>query len=291
MNPEALGAADGPADRLRRLVPSVVRADLRHRTGLTVPGDLAHRPSPPTPAPGEHTGPPDFALLGDDDAGSRWWLSLVTDHPDVAPGHATDAAAQFFAPYCTQPFGPAEVAAFHAWFPRRPGRIVGYWSSEALAQPWTVPLLARAAPRALLVFVVRDPVERLLDGLDRTVDARPLHPGSYLSDAVERGFYAEQLGRLLAAFPTDQVRVLQYERCVADPVGPLARTFEFLGVDPGHRSRPMDPPAPRTGRAAGCLDPATLARLEELYAADVAALGGLVPDLDLALWPNFAPGH
>ncbi len=35
---------------IRRAVPAEVRADLRHRTGLTVPGDLDHRPVPPAPA-------------------------------------------------------------------------------------------------------------------------------------------------------------------------------------------------------------------------------------------------
>ncbi len=49
--------------------------------------------------------------------------------------------------------------------------------------------------------MVRDPVERLLDGLDRTVDQRPPHVGSYLSDAVERGFYADQLESVVQVLP------------------------------------------------------------------------------------------
>jgi hypothetical protein len=271
--------------RLHRLIPSDVRADLRHRTGLTAPGDLAFRPVPPVPAPGEHTGPPDFAVLGASDAGSRWWLSMVTDHPEVTPGHRSVAAAHFFAPYCTEPFGAAEVSAFEAWFPRRPGRIIGYWSPDGTAHPWVPPLLALAAPRAQVLVLVRDPVQRLVDVLGGRIDDRPSHPGSFLSDAVERGFYAAQLRQLLECYPADQVRVLQYERCVADPVGSLARTFEFLGVDPGYRTRPLDPP-PLAGRPAARVDPGTMDRLRELYAADVAELSELISDLDLALWPH-----
>ena len=290
MTSTARRALDRVPVRLRRLLPSDLRADLRHRSGLTVPGDLAYRATPPRPAPGERTGPPDFAVLGAAAAGSRWWLSLIGDHPDVAPGHDSAAAAHFFDPYCTERFGPAEVATFHAWFPRRPGRIVGFWSPDGTAHPWVPPLLARAAPRALVVVLVRDPVERLLDGLDRTADARPAHPGSYLADAVDRGCYADQLAHLFECYPPGQVRVLQYERCVADPVGSLAATFEFLGVDPTYRARPLDPPA-AAPRAAGQLDPDTLERVRDLYAHDIRALADLVPDLDLSLWPSaVAPG-
>ncbi len=274
--------------RIREGLPAGVRADLRHRTGLTVPGDLAFVPVPPAPSTGERFGPPDFAVLGAADSGSGWWLSLVRDHPEVAPGHRSAGAAQFFAPFCTEPFGPAETAAFHAWFPRRPGRTVGYWSPDALAYPWIPPLLARSAPRARMVVLVRDPVERLLAGLERTSELRPEHPGSYLSDAVDRGFYADQLGRLFEVYPPEQVLVLQYERCVADPVGSLARTYDFLGVDPSFRARPLPPPASGTGPASERLDPQTLRRLQGMYSADVVALASFDSDLDLGLWPNFS---
>lgn len=285
MTSVARRVVDHVPTRLHRLLPSDLRADLRHRSGLTVPGDLDHRPDPPPPAPGERTGPPDFALLGAAAAGSRWWLSLVGDHPDVTPGQDSTAAAHFFGPYCTERFGPGEVAAFHAWFPRRPGRVIGFWSPDGIAHDWVPPLLARAAPRALVVVLVRDPVERLLDGLDRTADGRPPHPGSSVADAVDRGCYAAQLTGLLASYPRDQVRVLQFERCVADPVGSLAATFEFLGVDPTYRARPLDPP-PAGPTAADRVDPETLGRLRDLYRADIASLVDLLPDLDLSLWPS-----
>jgi len=275
-------------DRWHRTLPSDLRADLRRRTGQSSPGDLAHRPVAPAPAAGERTGPPDFAVLGAADAGAPWWLSLVSDHPGVAPGHRSADAAHYFAPFATDRFGPADVAAFHAWFPRRPGRIIGFWAPDGSAHPWVAPLLYRSAPRAQVLVLVRDPVERLLDGLDHTAADLGAHPGTWLSDAVDRGFYAEQLTRLVAVFPRDQVRVLQYERCVADPQGTLASTYEFLGVETTHPARPLEAPAPAGGRAASTLDPGTLGRLRSMYAADVDALSDLLPEFDRTLWPNFA---
>ena len=137
-----------------------------------------------------------------------------------------------------------------------------------------------------MLVLVRDPVERLLDGLDQTVDLRPPHPGSYLADAVDRGCYGAQVTRLLASYPREQVRVLQFERCLADPVRALADTYAFLGVDPAHRARPLDPPGPTAPRARDRLDPATLERLRDLYRADVTLLAELSPDLDLAMWTS-----
>ena len=47
-----------------------------------------------------------------------------------------------------------------------------------------------------------------------------------------RGIYADQLQRLWNAFPREQVLVLQYERCVADPASELRRTYAFIGLEP-----------------------------------------------------------
>jgi hypothetical protein len=270
----------------QRLIPVELRADARRWLGQWEPGDIDYQPEPPHPATGERIGPPDFVCLGGSDAGGEWWMACIADHPMVAPNRTLSEAAHVFAPYCAAPFGPEEIARFHALFPRRSGRIIGHWSPDGLSYPWVAPLLAQAAPRAQVLVLVRDPVERLRAGLDRTEFTPASHIGSVLADVVDRGFYAEQLNRLLRLYPRDQVRVLQYERCVADTAGALGQTYAFLGVDDTYRARTIEPPAEP---ARDPLAPSTRRRLVELYAADVAALADLLPDLDLGLWPNFAP--
>ena len=72
--------------------------------------------------------------------------------------------------------------------------------------------------------------------------------------------------------------------------GQLARTFEFLGLSkyavvPSERAaRPQQAAA----AARREYDQEVRARLVDLYAADVAALAGQLPDINLSLWPNFA---
>jgi hypothetical protein len=275
--------------RLRRRVPVEVRADVRERLGAWVPGDLGFVPTPPRVAPGERTGPPDFLVVGPAESGARWWLSLLADHPDVAPTRDPDAGAHAFDRYCTDGFGPAEVAAFHALFPRRPGRVIGHWAPDALSYPWIAPLLAQAAPRARVLVLVRDPVDLLADRVAATASTRPPHEGANLADAVDRGFQGAQLARLGRLFPPESVRVLQFERCLADPAGSLASTFAFLEVAPPDGPGLPHPSAGTTTSPGGALDPGTRARLRELYEEDVALLARQVPDLELDRWPWSGP--
>ena len=275
---------------VRRLVPLELQADLRDRFGQWLPGDIGFEPTPPAPAHGERTGPPDFIVLGRAESGARWWMSQIADHPDVAPSRSLDEAALAFSRYGTESFGPDQIDRFHALFPRRPGRIIGHWSADGLCCPWVAPLLARAAPRAKVIVFVRDPVDLLQAGLTATADTRPPNAGWNLADNVDQGFFGSQLSRLRGLFPSDQVRVLQYERCLSDTAAVLAQTFEFLGVDASER--PVLPhPSGFDPRAAGArLALATRTRLSAMYADDVILLSHLLPDLDLGLWPNFPPG-
>ena len=79
---------------------------------------------------------------------------------------------------------------------------------------------------------------------------------------------------------------MQYEHCMADPAGQLARTYRFLGLEPFV----LEGIEKRVNATAHAIDleEDVRRRLVELYAPDVRALLRAVPDLDLGLWPNFA---
>ncbi len=274
--------------RLHTLVAPEQRADLRHRLGRYLPWEEGVDLTPPELAPGETAGPPDFVGVGTLMSGAGWWYRLVVDHPGVSVRDDIAMERHYLSHFCTRPFGAAEVEQYHGWFPRRAATIAGEWTPSYLAFPWVAPLLAQAAPDARLLVMVRDPVERLRLGLAHTADNRAPHVGSYLDDAIERGFYARQVRRLLEFFPPEQVLTLQYERCVADPVGQLASTYRFLGLDEAHRPTAMYSPGGGTTAVTSCFEPDTLGRLVDIYSSDVADLVALVPGFDLSLWPTFA---
>jgi Sulfotransferase family len=263
-------------------------------------------------------GPPDFVGIGVAGRGPAWWLRMLVAHPEIRASRRR--SLNFFDRYCAADFTDADVAAYHAHFPRVAGTICGEWTGRYVLDAWTPPLLARAAPDAKLLVMVADPVQRyqwiLADRRERFAEGEVF----YMTDAVERACHATQLERLYRFFDPEQVLVLQFERCVLDRAGEYRRTLEFLGVRdrdrlPGAlRHRPPGgglsrrlgrlTELGRAGRAARLaimrMSGRRLARVaprlwpdveEALHIAldpEIERLAELVPQLDLKLWPNFA---
>jgi hypothetical protein len=96
------------------------------------------------------------------------------------------------------------------------------------------------------------------------------------------------LERLRDLVGDDGFLLLQYERCVDDPVAELRRTYAYLGVDPDvvpdalvvrHRQGGSPtPPMPDDVRAA----------MVEYYLPHVQRLAASFPALDIERFPNFA---
>jgi hypothetical protein len=253
--------------------------------GLIEPG-----PPPECPA-GWRVGPPDFVGVGAQRSGTTRWFDLIVEHPEIETPPATRKELHYFDRFHEGGFTAADAASYHEYFPRPRGRLTGEWTPLYLAAPWAPAMLAAAAPGARLLVSLRDPVERYLSGLQRHHRAAratetPLNAMAPL-DAFVRGFYNAQLAHLLAHFERAQVLVLQYERCVREPLVQLRRTFAFLGVrDTGfvpdldaHPNRQSEKPA---------LHPDARRALAAAYAPDVAELARRFPEIDLELWPNFA---
>jgi hypothetical protein len=195
----------------------------------------------------------------------------------------------FFDRFAAQPFTDADATAYHGWFPRPAGTVTGEWTPDYCTYPWVPELLQRAAPGTRLLALLRDPVDRFFSGLAHQARAGRRRDGIVMADAVQRGYYHEALAPWFERFGETNVLVLQYERCVADLRGQLAKTFEFLGLTEYHVS---DVELPRASESpagvASAADADVRRRLVELYAPDVEALATRLPDLDLSLWPNFA---
>lgn len=261
-------------------------------------GPLTRRPirepgAPPPCPPGWTTAPPDFVGIGAQRCGTTRWFDLICAHPAVTPPPATRKELHFFDRFHDGGWSDARAAEYAAYFPRPAGALTGEWTPTYLHDFWTAPLLAAAAPDARLLLCLRDPVERYRSGLQRHRRAAR-QTGAALDHAAAheefaRGLYADALERVFAHAGRDRVLVLQYERCVADPVAELARTFAFLGLEPvdlGDLVRAHHPNRQATGSP---LDASAAQALTEAYRPDVERLARACPPLDLDLWPNFAP--
>ncbi|HEV2371810.1 MAG TPA: sulfotransferase domain-containing protein [Streptosporangiaceae bacterium] len=251
----------------------------------TSPGIVV--PIPPPAARGnEEIGPPDFVGVGTMRSGTTWWYSLLAAHPTVAEPEQRYKEVHFFDHY--QRVVPIDPVSYHRYFPRPPSMMCGEWTPRYMYDYWTPPMLRRAAPRAKILVQLRDPVTRFLSGLSHHQSHGYQVTQALLHQQYERSLYAVQIQTLLAYYPSEQVLVLQYERCLADPIGQIHRTLEFIGVDPADwRGESMIPArVSQTRPAPPELDPATYEALATALCADLPGLFALLPDLDPELWPT-----
>jgi hypothetical protein len=274
----------------------------------------------PSVARGSVIGPPDFIGVGALGSGIGWWHAHLLAHPEIAAPAGRQRALHHFDRFCATEMTDADVVAYHKRFRRRGDRITGEWTGRYMLDPWTPPLLRRAAADAKLLVILADPIERyrvvLADRLARYSDTERFS----MADAVDRRCHGAQLARLHRFYDPARILVLQLERCHRDPLGQYRRTLEFLGVRDtafvprGLRrkvaGRPESIPVAallRLGLPAGTrrrmarlvgragpdrppepLWPDLKAALHTALDPDVAALRTLAPDVDLELWPNFA---
>lgn len=118
---------------------------------------------------------------------------------------------------------------------------VGEVSPAYMPRQDTPNLIAEVLPDIQLLFLLRNPVERLyshyryalqrglrLPGLDQMLEER--HPE--LEEAIHISAYDLHLERYLQVFPKKQMSVFIYEEFRAEPQAILADIFRTLGVDP-----------------------------------------------------------
>lgn len=255
---------------------------------------------------------PDFIGVGALGSGTGWWHSLLLAHPEIRAPQNGRRALHHFDRFCAAELTDADIAAYHAHFPRTEGTIGGEWTGRYMFDPWTPPLLKRAAPDAKLLVLLSDPIERYRASFADRMAKREGDETIYMADVVDRRSFAAQVRRLHRFFDPERVLVLQYERCRRDPAREYRRTLEFLGVrdtafvprrlQGGRASLAMSVAArlglPRklTERVSGRpqarptapLWPDLEAALHTALDPQVEELAAMVPELDVALWPNFA---
>ncbi len=271
---------------VHEMVPSIVRRPLRHRLGRYYAWESGfdHHLTPAL-APGEENGPPEFVGIGVQKAGTSWWYQLIASHPKVSGRPSIHKERHFFTRFGTESFGASDIADYGAWFPRQAGTISGEWTPAYFDCPWVPSLLAQADPEAKLLLILRDPVQRFRSGMAHQIRGGADHVGSLQVRAIRRSLYTDDLKRWLEYFPAEQLLVLQYEACVADPAAELQKTFRFLGLD-GYEPPDLRRSVNRTSEGKADLPKDAVARLREIVAPDITAVASLVPELDLSLWPS-----
>jgi hypothetical protein len=205
---------------------------------------------------------PDFLVIGAQKSGTTALYAYLLWHPSVlGPSwkeisyfdrHAARGPAWYRGQF------PLEARVRRA--ARRTGHaVVGEASPSYVLHPLAPERVARLLPRARLIVVLRNPVDRAYSHYHHEVSLgrEPLtfeealeHEEQRLDGEIERmtrdpsyfshpwwdhtyrarGLYAEQLERWLAVFPREQLHVIVTEELRARTAAEVARTHDFLGL-------------------------------------------------------------
>lgn len=126
---------------------------------------------------------------------------------------------------------------------------IGEASVSYIWLPSAAPAIRAKLPHARLIFMLRNPADRLLSWyLMRLKNDPPITLRDQLKmemsegdpratgllRQLDGGRYALHLQRFFDLFPRDQVRIYLYESYRADSCAVLRDMFAFLGVDPDH---------------------------------------------------------
>jgi hypothetical protein len=257
--------------------------------GVTSPRRPGFPPEIPDCPAGWSVGPPDYVGIGVARAGTTWWFSLLTAHPDVVDVPPRRKELHFFDQFWDGSFEHQDAARYQQYFPRPPGRLAGEWTPRYMLDAWVPRLLRAAAPEAKLLVMLRDPVARYRSQLSIAVSRRGVdHPAGapVAQDALARGMYLTQLERVLRHFPREQLLLLQFERCVAEPKHELRRTYDFIGLERSDFVPPGVAEKVNVGAPPFELHPDLVEDVTITLAKEVRGLVKRFPELDLELWPS-----
>ena len=129
----------------------------------------------------ERTGAiPSFVVVGAQKAGTDSLYGYLEDHPQVVMAHPTEPH------YFSKVSGAVDRATYRRSFAERPGaRAFGEASTSYMPIPWTADRIrAEAGPGVRLVFVLRNPVERIYSAFFNMKRARPLRDARTFDEAI-----------------------------------------------------------------------------------------------------------
>lgn len=258
--------------------PRVARVALR---------DVRRRRRSHPPCPDGHIiGPPSFVGVGAQRSGTTWWYDQLIQHPQVAHPVGHRKELHVFDSAWSRP-GSSETLEYGAFFPRPVGFVIGEWTPSYMYHAWVLPILRSVAPDALIIVMLRDPIDRLRSALEYEERMGSRLTAALVQEAVSRSLYAPQLDRLRACFPEEQTLLLQYEACLADPRRELARTHQFLGIPPHEGSVSQSAPSVKVARSAIEIPGRIEHELRRMFAADLGQLEECW-DLQLSLFSTWS---
>jgi hypothetical protein len=194
-----------------------------------------------------------FLVAGVQKGGTTALFDYLAEHPSLSLPAIKEA--HFFDDELGVDWRDPDYGRYHALFDddlaEGPVRLRGEATPIYVYWPGSLERIAAYNPAMRLILIFRDPIERawshwkmeyargaetrpfawcIREGRDRVAES-PDTPGFHREYSyVERGFYGEQVQRLLRLFPRDQVLFLRSEDLRAEPARILCKVCDFLNA-------------------------------------------------------------
>lgn len=170
----------------------------------------------------------DFCIIGAMKSGTTTVAEILNAHPHL---HIPVKEPHYFSRH----WNKQPVRDYLSAFQPEAGQLCGDASTSytfAPEYPGTAERLFAHNPQMRLIYVVRNPVDRIVSHLSHAArrTGRVMDDPFALPSFLNRSRYAYQLDHYLKCFPPEQVLVLAFEECIAG--GALSRVIEFLDVPP-----------------------------------------------------------
>jgi len=199
----------------------------------------------------------DFIIGGTEKAGTTSVFTYLGEHPGVC-GSSSKETDFFRHEYSGNPYQDRASYARHFSTCSKRARVIMEASPGYLGEAATVaPRISELIPNAKLLFILRDPVERLYSSynfhkgrldIDKKIhfenyvdkclafdrgeaDADELGLGEWYLKMLRFGCYAEYIRNYNAYFAGDQVKIMFFEQFTSDISGFMKELSIFLRID------------------------------------------------------------
>ena len=189
-------------------------------------------------------------------AGTTSLFTYLAGHPEIRPAKIKEPGFFFSLKWTEQPPPfPAgdEVAAYLSMFPRQPaGGVLLEATPNYLHDAGAAGRIAEAMPRAKIVLILREPVERLVSWYQHSLFQSRLvdvsfddwivpqlehggpEPQDYMQLALAHGRYSDDVAEFIRVFGRDGVHVIWFDDLRSDPRPVMEGVCRFAGIDPGY---------------------------------------------------------
>ena len=182
---------------------------------------------------------PTFFLCGAPKAGTTSLYEYCAEHPAVCMSRPKETGFFF------EDYGRGIDWFSESYFSHYQGEeAIGEASAGNMMHQEVAPRIREHCPGARLVFVLRDPVERVWSHYRFDINVGFLPPTTDFSELirdessrwreimVELGMYRNQLENYAEYFEHEQMQVFLFREFVEDTDRVVRHLFEFIGVDP-----------------------------------------------------------